>query len=69
MKMLAVENRDKKLISKRRVAELFGVSMHTIDCWLHDGKLPEPKKTFPGRNGIITNWSLVTGLNSDSIAE
>jgi predicted DNA-binding transcriptional regulator AlpA len=38
---------DKKLISKRRVAQLFGVSMHTIDCWLHDGKLPEPKRTFP----------------------
>jgi len=37
----------KKLISKRRVAQLFGVSMHTIDCWLHDGKLPEPKRTLP----------------------
>jgi hypothetical protein len=47
MKKLAVENRDKKLISKRQVAEHFRVSMHTIDCWLHDGKLPEPKKTFP----------------------
>jgi predicted DNA-binding transcriptional regulator AlpA len=39
--------RDKKLISKRHVAQLFGVSMHTIDCWLHDGKLPEPKRTIP----------------------
>jgi predicted DNA-binding transcriptional regulator AlpA len=38
------QNRDKKLISKRQVAELFGVSTHTIDCWLHDGKLPEPER-------------------------
>ena len=41
------QNRDKKLISKRQVAKLFSVSMQTIDCWLHDGKLPEPKRTFP----------------------
>jgi predicted DNA-binding transcriptional regulator AlpA len=38
--------RDKKLIGKRQVAQLFGVSMHTIDRWLHDGKLPEPKRTI-----------------------
>src|SRR5262245_28854965 len=37
----------KKLIGKRQVAQLFGVSMQTIDYWLHDGKLPEPKRTFP----------------------
>src|SRR5215813_5289521 len=43
----AKTRRDKKLISKRQVARLFGVSMRTIDCWLHDGKLPEPKRTFP----------------------
>ena len=42
---VSAQNRDKKLISKRQVAELFGVSTHTIDCWLHDGKLPEPKRT------------------------
>ena len=41
------KTRDKKLINKRQVARLFGVSMHTIDCWLHDGKLPEAKRTFP----------------------
>ena len=44
---VSAENHDKKLISKRQVAQLFNVSMHTIDCWLHDGKLPEPKRTFP----------------------
>jgi predicted DNA-binding transcriptional regulator AlpA len=48
MKKLAVENRDKKLISKRRVAELFRVSTHPIDCWLQDGKLPKPEKNGPG---------------------
>ena len=44
---VGADNHDKKLISKRQVAQLFSVSMHTIDCWLHDGKLPEPKRTFP----------------------
>ena len=44
---VSAENHDKKLISKRQVAQLFNVSMHTIDCWLHDGKLPEPKRNFP----------------------
>jgi predicted DNA-binding transcriptional regulator AlpA len=42
-----LSRREKKLISKRQVAQLFGVSMHTIDRWLHDGKLPEPQRTFP----------------------
>jgi predicted DNA-binding transcriptional regulator AlpA len=42
---VSAQKRHKKLISKRQVAELFGVSTHTIDCWLHDGKLPEPKRT------------------------
>jgi predicted DNA-binding transcriptional regulator AlpA len=44
---VSAKNHDKKLISKQQVAQLFNVSMHTIDCWLHDGKLPEPKRTFP----------------------
>src|SRR5262245_21554202 len=44
---VSADNHDKKLISKRQVAQLFNVSMHTIDRWLHDGKLPEPKRTFP----------------------
>jgi len=43
----AKTRREKKLISKRQVARLFGVSMHTIDSWLHDGKLTEPERTFP----------------------
>src|SRR5215471_9826261 len=43
----AKTRRDNKLINKRQVAQLFGVSMQTIDCWLHDGKLPEPKRSFP----------------------
>jgi predicted DNA-binding transcriptional regulator AlpA len=42
---VSAQSRDKKLISKRQVAELFSVSTHTIDCWLHDGKLPEPERT------------------------
>jgi predicted DNA-binding transcriptional regulator AlpA len=44
---IVLSRREKKLISKRQVAQLFGVSMHTIDHWLHDGKLPEPQRTFP----------------------
>jgi excisionase family DNA binding protein len=35
--------RVKKLISKRQVAELFGVSQNTIERWMEDGKLPKPK--------------------------
>ena len=41
----------KKLIRKRQVAELFGVSKHTIERWLQDGKLPEPERTVLG-----TRW-------------
>jgi hypothetical protein len=44
---VSAQTGQQKLISKRQVARLFSVSMHTIDCWLHDGKLPEPKRTFP----------------------
>jgi predicted DNA-binding transcriptional regulator AlpA len=44
---VTAQNRDKKLISKRQVAELFGVSTQTVDCWLQDGKLPEPERTVP----------------------
>jgi hypothetical protein len=55
--------RDKKLISKRQVAQLFGVSMHTIDCWLHDGNYQNPKEPSHGRNGIMRSWSLAAGLN------
>src|SRR5262245_29182810 len=43
---VSAKTQAKKLIGKRQVAQLFGVSIHTIDCWVHDGKLPEPKKTF-----------------------
>jgi predicted DNA-binding transcriptional regulator AlpA len=43
----SAQNQHKKLLSKWQVARLFSVSMHTIDCWLQDGKLPEPKRTFP----------------------
>jgi hypothetical protein len=35
-----------KLINKREVARLFGVSSRTVDAWLLDGKLPQPKKRF-----------------------
>jgi len=43
----SAKTQGKKLIGKRQVAQLYGVSLHTIDCWVHDGKLPEPKRTFP----------------------
>jgi predicted DNA-binding transcriptional regulator AlpA len=35
-----------KLINKREVARLFGVSKSTIDRWLLAGKLPKPIKRF-----------------------
>ena len=35
-----------KLIGKRQVAELFGVSKSTIERWLRDGKLPQSKRGF-----------------------
>jgi predicted DNA-binding transcriptional regulator AlpA len=41
----------KKLIGKREVAELFGVSKHTVERWLQDGKLPEPERTV-----LWTRW-------------
>ena len=44
---VSAKTQGKKLIGKRQVAQLYGVSLHTIDCWVHDGKLPEPKRTFP----------------------
>jgi predicted DNA-binding transcriptional regulator AlpA len=44
---VSAQTGQKKLITKQEVARLFSVSRHTIDCWLHDGKLPEPKRTFP----------------------
>src|SRR5262245_14646138 len=44
---VSAQTRDRKLLSKWQVARLFSVSMHTIDYWLQDGKLPEPKRTFP----------------------
>jgi predicted DNA-binding transcriptional regulator AlpA len=48
----SAQNRDKKLISKRQVAELFNVSTRTIDRWLRDGKLPDPERTF-----LFTRWN------------
>jgi predicted DNA-binding transcriptional regulator AlpA len=44
---VSAQTQKKKLISKQQVAWLFSVSMQTIDRWLHDGKLPEPKRNFP----------------------
>jgi excisionase family DNA binding protein len=38
-----------KLINKREVARLFGVSKSTIDRWLLAGKLPKPTKRFGSR--------------------
>jgi excisionase family DNA binding protein len=35
-----------KLLNKRQVAQLFGVSKSTIERWLQDGKLPKPKRRF-----------------------
>jgi len=35
-----------KLLNKRQVAQLFGVSKSTLERWLQDGKLPKPKRRF-----------------------
>jgi predicted DNA-binding transcriptional regulator AlpA len=59
---VSADNHDKKLISKRQVAQLFNVSMHTIDRWLLDGKLPEPKKTFPRQKWDHKELVARTGL-------
>jgi predicted DNA-binding transcriptional regulator AlpA len=40
----------RKLINKRQVARLFGVSKGTIDHWLREGKLPKPERKFGSRN-------------------
>ena len=37
------KRRMRKLINKRQVAQLFGVSESTIELWMEDGKLPKPK--------------------------
>jgi hypothetical protein len=50
---VTAQDRNKKLISKRQAAGLFDVSTHIIDCWLQDGKLPEPERTVPvGEMGL-----------------
>ena len=36
----------RKLINKRQVQQLFGVSKSTVDRWLRDGKLPKPRRRF-----------------------
>lgn len=36
----------RKLINKKQVQQLFGVSKSTVDRWLRDGKLPKPKRRF-----------------------
>jgi predicted DNA-binding transcriptional regulator AlpA len=41
--------RKRKLINKRQIAQLFGVTQDTIERWLKDGKLPKPKKLFWSR--------------------
>jgi hypothetical protein len=64
MKKLAVENRDKKLISKRRVAELvFRRTPSTVGC--KTVSYQSPKEPSWGRDGIMRNWSLVLGSNRD----
>jgi len=65
---VSAKTQAKKLISKRQVAELFGVSMHTIDCWLHDGKLPKPKRTFPRQKWDHKELVVRTRLKRASIA-
>ena len=35
-----------KFMTKREVAQFFGVSKRTIDRWLQDGKLPSARKRF-----------------------
>jgi excisionase family DNA binding protein len=35
-----------KLMTKREVAQFFGVSKSTIDGWLRDGKLPKATTRF-----------------------
>jgi hypothetical protein len=37
------KRRMRRLVNKRQVAELFGVSESTIERWMEDGKLPRPK--------------------------
>jgi predicted DNA-binding transcriptional regulator AlpA len=34
----------RKLINKKQVQQLFGVSKSTVERWLRDGKLPKPKR-------------------------
>lgn len=34
-----------RLVNKREVAILFGVSKQTIDRWVNDGKLPQPRRS------------------------
>jgi predicted DNA-binding transcriptional regulator AlpA len=36
----------RKLINKKDVQRLFGVSKSTVDRWLRDGKLPKPRRRF-----------------------
>jgi excisionase family DNA binding protein len=49
----------RKFITKREVAKLFGVSEHTVEYWLRDGKLPKPKRKLGFRRW---NYYEVTAL-------
>lgn len=41
--------RKRKLINKRQVGELFGVTPNIIERWLQDGKISKPKRFFWSR--------------------
>jgi predicted DNA-binding transcriptional regulator AlpA len=43
---LSPESKKSRMITKREVAQLFGVSTYTIDLWLNNGKLPKATKIF-----------------------
>jgi predicted DNA-binding transcriptional regulator AlpA len=45
-RLIYQKNKKKEFINKRQVARLFGVSKATIELWLQDGKLPQPKGRF-----------------------
>ena len=40
-----------RLMNKSEVAIMFGVSKQTIDRWVNDGKLPEPRRSL-----FSTQW-------------
>jgi len=50
-----MENKDKKIIRRSKLAEIFGVSETTIWRWQRDGVIPQPIRLGPRMIGWLSS--------------